>query len=310
MNDLSTSVAVLGRPYAVTHSRLGAITKIFQERYLCDLSSMKELTRSIGEKLSELKIQGTPAFSFLISFSDQTHHDGPMQDLQSLTTIPIGKKTERVVMRWIVTHELEGAPNELSVTIRISNPINPLVFLQAALSKSPNEIDNIEFEMGSTCVTVDGAGQAYADEIFLRMSKWLEARNKPHPFVEIGKFYSKYEWWIDELTHSLLPLLVVGSLSLLLAKYFASAQLTALPVLIGIFFVIRTVAGKINSRMGWWAKRSSTLSLFAITNGDQDAITKMAAVAKNSLIKLVVVGVLNFGLNVAAGVFCWWLLVA
>jgi len=162
MDVLESSVAVLGRPYAITRSRLGAITKVYKEQYICDLPALKELLHSIGEKLVGLQdVKGTPTFSFLISFSDQTHHDGTAGHLQGLTTIAIGKQTQRIVMRWVLKHQIDTIDNELSITIRISNPINPLVFLQAALSKSPNEIDNMEFEMGSTCVTVDGAGHSY-----------------------------------------------------------------------------------------------------------------------------------------------------
>ncbi|WP_036306775.1 hypothetical protein, partial [Methyloglobulus morosus] len=131
MNELAHTVANFGRPYAITRSRLGAITKVYPERYICDLNSIKELFQSIVEKLDALTTKDRPSFSFLISFSDQTHHDGVATDLSGLTTIPIGKKTERTVMRWVVKHEIEDFENELTITIRISNPINPLLFLQA-----------------------------------------------------------------------------------------------------------------------------------------------------------------------------------
>jgi hypothetical protein len=308
MNALVNSVAILGRPYAITKSRLGAITKVYTERYICDLASLKELFQSIGEKLSGLNSTGVPEFSFLISFSDQTHHDGATADLQSLSTIPIGKQTERIVMRWAIKHDIDGVENELSITVRISNPINPLVYLQAALSKSASEIDNMEFEMGSTCVTVDGATQGYADEIFLRLKNWIAARNKPHAFLEVGKIYNRYEWWIDQLNQSILPLLAIGALSLYISqKVTQSQQITFTPVLIALFFLFHTLGRKLNSKMSGWAKRSEHISLFAITHGDNDAITKMAARAKNSFIKLIASGIFGFILNVAAGIVCWWL---
>lgn len=308
MDDLANTVAILGRPYTITRSRLGAITKIYKERYICDLSALKELFHSIGEKLAGIQVKGTPEFSFLISFSDQTHRDGAAGDLQGLATIPTGKQTERTVMRWLLKHDISGVENELSITIRISNPINPLMVLQAALSKSPNELDNMEFELGSTCVTVDGAGQAYADEVFLRVKNWMEARNKPHPFLEIEKFYSRYEWWIDQLNCSLMPLLVITALSLYLGeKVSQSQQVTAIPILIALFFVIKTVGQRLNGSMADWAKRSGYMSIFAITHGDNDAITKNAASAKNGFIKLVSSGILSFLMNIAAGLVCWWL---
>jgi hypothetical protein len=308
MNELVNTVAILGRPYAITRSRLGAITKVYQERYVCDLAALKEIFQSIGEKLAGLPVKGTPAFSFLISFSDQTHHDGAAIDLQGLSVIPIGKQTERTVMRWVVKHDIDGLENELSVTIRISNPVNPLVFLQAALSKSPTELDNIEFEMGSTCVTVDGAGQMFADEIFLRVQRWLEARNRPHPFVDIGRFYSRYEWWIDQVNGSLMPLLVVAALSMLGTRHLTlEQQITATPVLIGLFLILHSIGVRVNAKMSGWAKKSSAMSVFEITNGDRDAITKMAARAKNSALKLLGSGIFGFLLNLAAGLVCWWL---
>jgi hypothetical protein len=191
VNELSKAVAILGRPYSVTRSRLGAITKVYNDKYVCDLNALKEIFTSMGEKLSQLAPTAPPQFSFLISFSDQTHFDGVTKDIEALATIPVGKQTQRVVMRWVIQHTLEGESNELSVTLRVSNPLNPLVYLQAALSKAPNEIDNMEFEMGATCVTVDGAGQAYADEIFLRIRNWLEARNRLHPYLEVAPVYRK-----------------------------------------------------------------------------------------------------------------------
>ena len=163
MNDLTNTVTTLGKPYTITKSRLAAITKVFDDKYICDLGSLREIFDHIAEKLAPLSPKKDPEFSFLISYADKTHQDGVVDDLNNLNQIPTGKQTDRVVMRWSVVHDVNGEDNDLSITIRISNPINPLVFLQAALSKSPNEIDNVEFEMGSTCVTVDGAGQSYAD---------------------------------------------------------------------------------------------------------------------------------------------------
>ena len=311
MNDLVNSVAILGRPYAITRSRLGAVTKVLQDKYICDLAALKEIFQSIGEKLGGLTIKGDPAFSFLISFADQTHHDGAATDLQGLISIPIGKQTERTVMRWVVKHDIDGLENELSVTIRISNPINPLVFLQAALSKSPTEIDNMEFEMGSTCVTVDGAGQAYADEIFLRVQRWIDARNKPHAYLDIGSLYSKYEWSIDQLSSSMLPFFTVAVLSLLSERHLSEQhQITIIPILVCVFLIAQTAGRKLNVTMARWAKKSGHLSVFSITNGDIDAITKNAARAKNGAIKLASTAVANLLLNVAAGILCWWLLEA
>jgi len=148
----------------------------------------------------------------------------------------------------------------------------------------------------------------YADEVFLRVKNWMEARNKPHASINVKKFYSKYEWWIDQLNCSILPLFATAAISLYLSgRVSQSMQLTIMPVLFGIFIVLQTIGRRLNRSMAEWAEKAGTLSLFAITNGDQDAITKNAALAQNGVIKLVTTASLSFILNVAAGLFCWFL---
>ena len=305
MNQLVNSLAVLGKPYTITRSKLGAITKVYTDQYLCDLPAIKEMVQAIGEKISVITATKLPEFSFLISFDDKTHHDGVLSDLQNVASVPIGKKTDRVVMRWSVEHLIDDQPNELSITVRISNPINPLVFLQAALSKSPNDIDNFEFAMGSTCVTVDGADQGYSDEIFLKVQNWIKARNKPHAFLNIHDYYIKKEWYVDQLNYSLLPFLVVALGSAHLYSKYTSSFAPTVPPLIAAFFVLRTLGSRLNQKMAAWARRARHISLFQITNGDIDYLTKIDATSKNSVIKLSVSGFVSIALNVIAAVFCY-----
>lgn len=310
MNELQKTLAPLGKPYTITRSRLGAITKVIEDRYICDLSSLRELSSSIIEKLNTISAQTkSPEFSFLISFNDQTHHDGVAEELIShSTTIPIGKQTDRVVLRWNIFHMIDEVENELTLTIRISNPVNPLVFLQAALSKSANEIDNIEFEMGSTCITVDGATHSYAEEIFLRAQNWIKARNKPHPYISISEFYSKYESYLDYINSVLLPILLVAILSIVVSDTYPNdIALKLNPVIFCFYFALQPIALRVNRKMALWAKKSKYISLFLISNGDVDAVTRLASTAKNSFIKLAFTTTVSFLLNVAAGIVCWQL---
>lgn len=305
MDQLVKSLPILGKPYAITRSKLGAITKVYTEQYFCDLKSIKEIVQSIGEKISQAGAKKQLEFSFLISFDDKTHHDGVLNDLQNLDSIPIGKRTDRVVMRWAIEQMIDGQPNDLSITVRISNPINPLVFLQAALSKSPSDIDNFEFEMGSTCVTVDGADLGYSEEIFLKVQNWIKARNKPHAFVKAYDVYEKNEWSFDQSNKSLLPLLITWLISFNSYQHFVDNFLPLIPVLISLFFVFSNFGSKLNEKMAIWARKSKHISLFLITNGDIDYLTKIDAVSRNSLIKLSFPGLSSIFLNVVAAYFCF-----
>lgn len=309
MNTITNEIAVFGKPYTLTRSRLGAVTKVFGDKYVCDVSSLKELFASISAKLTELQLTGSPTFSFLISFADKTHHDGLADELTNLQSIPIGKQTDRVVLRWVAKNSIEGLDNELSITVRISNPINPLLFLQAALSKSPTDIDNLEFEQGATCVTVDGSGQLYAEEVFLRVKNWIDARDKAHAFTSLPEIYLRHEELIDHFTHEIFPFL--ASLGILLYS-FTSADLkhalesTAITLI--FYFLLRAWGRALCRKMAHWARRTQYISLFQLTNGDRDAVTKLAAKSKNSFFKLSASLLLSFALNVAAGAVCVWLL--
>ncbi|MBI1245938.1 MAG: hypothetical protein GC202_13125 [Alphaproteobacteria bacterium] len=309
MTDLTNAVAVLGRPYAITRSRLGAITKVYSDRYICDVPALKELFNSMDEKLRGITNVTGQAFSFLISFADQTHHDGVTADLMSMSQIPIGKVTERVVVKWSVVHEIDGAPNDLSVTIRVSNPVNPLIFLQAALSRSAAELDNFEFELGSTCVTVDGANQAFADEVFLRVKRWLEARSKPHSFMPLHKIYKRWEWAFDQLSISLLPLIVAVTASAWLWKQKdTSLQASLIPSIFAGLIVIQMLGARLNMKMAKWVRKTNTFHLFQITNGDCDSLTRQVAQANSNALKFFLSAAFAFLLNLAAGIVCWWML--
>ena len=310
MSDLEQAVALLGKPYTLTRSRIGVITKIFEDNYICDANALRELFETVGEKLDQLTPENV-RFSFLISYSDKTHHDGVIADLQEMATLPTGKHTERAVLKWVAVHKNDGYPAELTVTVRIANPINPLVFLQAALSKSANDIDNLEFEMGSTCVTVDGSGQMYADEVFHAIKGWIEARNKPHRIMDFSRTYKKFEWYIDQFNVTILPLLALSGFALF--SYNTNdlrLQAALAPLAIGFFIVIQGLGGKLNVKMDEWSRRSRFFSVFQLTNGDVDVLTKLAARSKNSSIKLVASWAISLALNILAGVICFYLLKA
>lgn len=208
-------------------------------------------------------------------------------------------------MRWAVDQIIDGQSNELSITIRISNPINPLVFLQAALSKSPNDLDNFEFEMGSTCVTVDGADLGYSEEIFLKVQSWIKARNKPHAFLGIHEIYLKNEWAIDQLNKSILPILIIWIISFNIFQDGYENFLPLIPVFVALFFVLANVGSKINEKMTIWARRAKHISLFKITNGDMDYLTKLDAASRNSVIKLSISSFSSIILNIIAAYFCF-----
>jgi len=156
--ELQEVVPPMARPYALTHSRLGAITKVIDGKFVCNTRSLVSLYQDVADKASDLHPKYTD-FQYLISFTDKTHQENNNLRQLGEAIDHSSKTTDRLVLKWVVVHDLEGVENELSITIRISNPVNPFLYLQAALSESPDDIDNMEFESGTVSVSTNGSGQ-------------------------------------------------------------------------------------------------------------------------------------------------------
>ena len=309
MSTLIQTTAPLSRPYIYKKSRLTATTKVYTAKYVCDLKAIKLLLDKANEKLLEKSRIEDQEFNFLISFTDNTHSDGEIGDILNDINLDTDKKTERIVMNWKIVYYEANSLNELEVTVRISNPINPLAFLQAALSKNPNEIDNIEYELGSTCVTVEGADQAYAEELFLRINSWLEARTKPYKSLDVSGFYKKYEWFLDQSIISLIPIFLTTIISFYFSKNIdIKTQLALVPVFVASFFVLKSIGVKIVNRMTVWARRADFVGLFNITEGDKGYMNEMLSNAQNGSMKVVATLIISVIINIGSGVICWYLI--
>jgi hypothetical protein len=249
-------------------------------------------------------------FNYLLSFSDKTHLDN--QDLRQITkgVIDTGNRCERLVLKWIITHDIDGEDNELAVVIRISNPINPLLFFQAALSKSAQDIDNFEFEMGSTCASVTGAGQLFSDEVFQLIQNWINARDKPYAMIGINEFIKDHRNKFYFLNLHLLPFLLVFILMCFAGPFkdkfsFPAESFVILSFL--LYFSFRDIGRSLNEKMQRWNQVSNFFSVFQLTTGDNDFITKMLSKSKNSSLKVLGGVVYSLLMNIGASVVFIWL---
>ncbi len=137
-----------------------------------------ELYNTVSEKISHLD-PSSAGFQFLVTFSDRTHYEHQEIAKVKDAITNNSKTTERLTLKWVVRYKFREKENELTVVLRIANPINPLLFLQAALSKAPNDFDNLEFERCPVSVSVSGASQILAEEIFVVVGKWIDSRPQP-----------------------------------------------------------------------------------------------------------------------------------
>lgn len=300
--DLEKMAPILAKPYSVSRSKLGTTTKVIPERFICSHREIGILYDAISEKISSVNPEAG-AFQYLISFTDRTHYENNDLALLERQMSKTGKYTERLLLTWFVKHKIDGIDNELAITVRISNPLNPFLMLQAALSKSVDDIDNLEFEMGTISLSVNGATQTTAQEIFELVSRWASACPQPQSITKLNKILSKNREKIQFANLWLLSLMYAIATFLYLQSIDYSKSAPYIFLSISVFFLIRNMAMKANDRINYWASESQKFSLFLLTGGDSNQQTKFSANARNSTIKLIGSAVASFCLNVAAGVF-------
>lgn len=302
LEQLDNYAGVMTKPYSLSRSRLGTTTKLFDKKFLCNEQGVYDLNESITEKLRQLS-PSSGGFQYLLSFGDNTHFEHTNLTSLNGAVKNCGKTTNRAVLKWVIKHTIEEQDNELTVIVRVTNPINPLVFLQAALSKSPEDIDNLEFEGGSVSVSVDGAGQILSEEVFSVVGKWVDSRPQPQYVTTTHEIFNRHMKKFQFINYWLFPVLVSASLFMYLWKQ--TPQNIAIPVLFASVIIhtySRSIASHINNLLERWAQTASLFSVFSLTGGDHNQQARFTAKSRNSVIKLMLVTTGSFALNIAASI--------
>lgn len=184
--DLQGFTTTLPNPYIVTRSRLGSNTKLIDEKFICGAKELNNLNNNIGEKILLFKPTKV-GFQYLISFTDNTSYEDTNLDALETKISTLNRSTEKLILNWVFGHEFQGIENELSITVRISNPINPFAVIQAAMSRDHSDADKLDFENGSVSVSINGATQTTAEEIFAIVARWASACPQPQSITGINK---------------------------------------------------------------------------------------------------------------------------
>lgn len=294
-------------PYKVSSGILGTSTKLMPDKFVLSEKELGLLFDKLRSKFSTFNPSEID-FLYLVSFTDRSHFEH--HDLKILHEVLNGsaKKTEKLSLTWTMKHQHDGIENSMLVTIRISNPINPFVMLQAALSKTPGDIENLEVEMSSVSISVQGATQDTSEEIFELVGRWVDACPTPQGITNINTIISNHRKKIKFMNFWVLPLLYsVACFSFLQEINFETASLNNVApymfLMICGFMYLRTVTSNVNNWITEWCRSSRLFSLFMLTGGDKNQQTAYAASSMNSTVKLVASVILSFAVNVAAGIF-------
>lgn len=297
MQDLTKTLA---KPYVVTRSRLGSTTKVIEDKFICSPRELRRLFSAVSEKVVSFS-PSKAGFQYLVSFTDGMHHENSSLDTLEERLEGSEKKTEKLILNWKIAHEIDDVENEMAITVRISNPMNPLVMLQAAFSEDHSDIDRLAFEDGSVSVSINGATQNTAEEIFSIVQRWASGCPKPASITGLNETIFKHHGKISFLNYWIFPSLFVA-VAFLLLKDMGSDRVQAYGFLaFASFMMIRAAAQHINHKLEWWCRIGRKFSMFMITGGDLNQQTKIAAKSRNGTIKAVASSGISFVINLAAG---------
>lgn len=292
----------LPSPYLVTRTRLGSNTKLIDEKFTCETRELFNLHDSIGEKISSFHPKKI-GFQYLISFTDNTHYEHSQLNIIEEKISNSNKITEKLILNWVIGQEIEGVENELSITVRISNPVNPFAVLQAVMSRDHSDADRLDFENGSVSVSINGATQNTSEEIFAIVARWASACPQPQGITVINGIIKRHISKIQFFNYWVFQIIFTLSAFALLREHAGDMlQPYSFLAFVGFFFT-RSASRYFNSQISYWCHASGNFSVFNITGGDRKQQTKSFAKSSNSTIKLVISLFFSLSLNLIAAYF-------
>lgn len=299
--DLQDLAPDLAKPYVITRSTLGATTKVIDEQFFCMPEHLHRLYDTMGEKITSFKPQKA-GFQYLLSFTDNTHYEHNNIKTLENKVKNSGKKTDKLILNWVIGHDLDGAYNEMSITVRISNPLNPFVMLQAAMSKDHLEADSLDLDSGAVSISIHGATQTTAEEVFSIVSNWAEGCPQPANFTGLNNLIYEHIRKISFLNFWVFPVIlsICAYFYLIESPQEIAIEQTFLAFV--AFMTIRSGVQHFNRSIRDWANNSRKFSMFMLTGGDENQQTKIAVKSKNSTVKLFVSVGVSFALNITAGI--------
>jgi hypothetical protein len=298
--ELQDLTKTLSKPYITTRSKLGTTTKVIEDRFICSYKELAALYESMGEKV--LSFQPSKAgFQFLVSFTDSTHYENSSLANLEKTLSNCSKKTDKLILNWSIGQENDGIEDEMSITVRISNEMNPFVVLQAAMSKDHGEVDKLDFEDGSVSVSINGATQNTAEEIFAIVQRWASACPQPQSVTGFNNTIDTHSGKIEFVNNWVFPTLFIICAFFFLSKLPMDSVQPYSLVAFASFILMRSAVIQFNRQIRSWCSSSKRFNLFMLTGGDSNQQTKIFAQSKNSTVKLFASVTLSFLINIAAG---------
>lgn len=290
--------------------------KILNRHVLISRDAIEDLHSRVLEKLKTHHIEGLVA-SVDLTFEDKTTVQfGGWAEFNAFRwTTP--KATKELRIRWHFLLNVQGyqIPQQHALTVKMSADVTPFEFLQAALSKHPDELDLTEFAFSPVVCRVDFISHLMSQELIGLVEEWN--KGLPQPPGATG-------WLVWLRKRSTLLFRFIRYSTPLLAGFAAAAALgqvmkgqnSEAPITLSqmkellSWVVYVAMAVYVAEKFATWLARvaheslenSNRHTMFTVSNGD-DIRARAFREKNNRLIwRFVCASGFSFALNVLAGI--------
>lgn len=298
-------------------------TELFKNPVLIAPKDLESLAQKVSAKLNQLRVDAKSILmKTIITFDkDRTYQLIGWNQLYSYKW-EIPERTNAIVLTWEFMYKLdEHCKPELHIlSVRITESINPMQFLRAALSSDRDEIERLDIKMAPVACEVDYVDNLLSRELVRIVSEWHQALRKPVPLTGIGEQIQKYQRYIlrtvDLSLEILMPFAYFSAVYIWFHSHFEQ-PLTTKFIAYGLTFVMVFIfVARITARFSRWMaslierniERMGRFPIFELTSGDQNNQTEALSKISASTYKFWGGIVVSFAINIVSAIFTFYVI--
>ncbi|MCB1326510.1 MAG: hypothetical protein H7A21_06200 [Spirochaetales bacterium] len=277
---------------------------------LADLESLN------GKVINKLKIHSIDAIIPSVSVDFRRGDVVEFGDWAQFSTFDwkVAESIRSITIKWDFMLDLPGyaIPQRHTLTVIITSVPKPSHLMRAILSTDSEDLDNLDVGMAPVMARVDFINSVLSHELLALVADWHEGLIVPKAWNPFLVKLREWSHWIRRIIQYSTPIsfFVVVTLAVL-GKFGDNSNAVTLQSLV---YVAIGVAGfilslNLSARIGDWMGNTTEhlidstgrFIVLRITNGDENAHTKLNSNNRGRIFKFTAVALVNLTLNIIAG---------
>ncbi|MBA4381871.1 MAG: hypothetical protein C0406_04830 [Sideroxydans sp.] len=300
-----------------------SLTELFPDPILVSPKDLANIAQRVSAKLKQLRVEeNCILLKTIITFDqDRTYQLIGWRQLNNFNW-DISERTKSIVLNWEFLYKPDdySKPELHILSVRITESINPMQFLRAALSSDRDEMEKLQMRLAPVTCEVDYVDNLLSRELVTLVNEWHGALRKPAPLTGIGGLIQKYQRGISKTVdlslELVLPFAYFSGVYIWFHGQFEQT-LTTTFVAYGLTFVMVFIfVARVTARFSSWMarliekhiERMGKFPIFELTSGDENNQTKAISKISASTYKFWFGIAVSFAINVASAVFTFYVL--